>query len=122
LPIDEGGKMKRSFLLPPALLLTFCAIIALIGCESAIDSTTEADALNVAVPATVSGSLAVIDGEFAVLYQGSAWYVQGLANPGFAEGTALMITGEAVPILTKDAEGNSLFFGYYLQAETVTAN
>jgi hypothetical protein len=71
-----------------------------------------------AVPVTVTGPLVVIEGEYAVPYQGNPWYIKGLS--GIAEGAAVTITGEASPILDRDAEGNSLFFGYYLQAETVT--
>jgi hypothetical protein len=33
---------------------------------------------------------------------------------------SVTVTGEASPILDQDAEGNSLFFGYYLKAETLS--
>jgi hypothetical protein len=108
--------MKRSFIWAAALALSLCAAIALTGCESAIDPT--ADALNVgraaAAPVTITGPLAVVDGEYAVLYQGNPWYIKGLANPDIAEGSNLTVTGEASPILDRDDEDNSLFYGYYL--------
>jgi hypothetical protein len=67
-----------------------------------------------AVPVTITGPLAVVDGEYAVLYQGNPWYIQGFTNLDIAESPSLTVTGEASPILDRDDEGNSLFYGYYL--------
>jgi hypothetical protein len=113
--------MKRSLL--PVLTLAFAAI-AFIGCDSAIAPAVDTAGLNTSRSAatsgglsavTVSGPLAVIDGEYAVLYQGNPWYIKGLANPDFTEGSNLTVAGVVAPILDRDNEGNSLFYGYYLQ-------
>jgi hypothetical protein len=73
---------------------------------------------------TITGPIVNGDGAFAVLYQGNPWYVKGVSPLGVdpAEGEPATITGKAAPILDRDSEGNSLFFGYYLQAENITAN
>jgi hypothetical protein len=108
--------MKRSFIRAAAFVLSLCAAIVLTGCESAINPT--ADALNTgraaAVPVTISGPLAVLEGEYAVLYQGNPWYIKGPAKANIAEGSSLRVAGGALPILDRDEEGNSLFYGYYL--------
>ena len=100
------------------------AVIAFTGCDSAITPAVDTAGLNSSRSATtsgdlsavtVSGPLAVIDGEYAVLYQGNPWYIKDLANPDFTEGSNLTVAGEAAPILDRDDEGNSLFYGYYLQ-------
>jgi hypothetical protein len=130
--------MKRSFILPLAFMLAFCTVIAVAGCDNAITN-----AANTATPdtnravllqdvsgssdletATITGPIAVVDGAFAVLYQGSPWYVKGMSRFGvdLTEGETVVITGEATPILDRDNEGNSLFFGYYLQAESISVN
>ena len=120
--------MKRSLL--PALTLAFAAI-AFTGCDNAITPAVDTAGLNASRNAatsgdlsavTVSGPLAVIDGAYAVLYQGNPWYIQGLANPDFTEGSNLTVAGVAAPILDRDAEGNSLFYGYYLKVETVSVS
>ena len=107
----------------PALTLAFAAI-AFTGCDSAIAPAADAAGLNAGRSAiisgdlsavTVSGPLAVIDGEYAVLYHGNPWYIKGLANPDFTEGSNLTVAGVAAPILDRDDEGNSLFYGYCLQ-------
>jgi hypothetical protein len=127
--------MKRSFIL--AMTLTLFAAIAFIGCDSTVAPIADTAALNVSravttdtasdlKAVTITGPLAIVDGQYAVLYQGSAYYVKGLSRLGFntdtAEGTALRIEGEAAPILDRDAADNSLFLGYYLQARAVTVN
>jgi hypothetical protein len=123
--------MKCGFLL--GLLLTFCIVITFTGCDSAIGPTAETGALNTSRAATGSGDLeavtiigplAVIDGTFAVLYQGSPWYVKDVNRLGIdlAEGETVAIIGKAAPILDRDNEGNSLFFGYYLQAENISGD
>jgi hypothetical protein len=125
--------MKRSFIL--AMTLTLFAAIAFIGCDSAVVPIADTAALNVSrtvttdtisdlEAVTITGPLAIVDGQYAILYQGSAYYVKGLSRLGFSEalteGTTLTIEGEAAPILDWDDEGNSLFFGYYLKAFAVS--
>jgi hypothetical protein len=128
--------MKRNFI--PVLPLMIAAIIGFSGCDSAIGptaatarNTSRAAALDAArsgelEAVTVTGPLAVVDGEFAVLYQGSTWYIKGLSlladTPELAEGVTLTVTGEAAPVLDRDTEGNSLFFGYYLTVENLSIN
>jgi hypothetical protein len=118
------------------LILSLLAAIAFAGCDSAIGPTAETAALNIGRAAvldsgdleavTITGPLAVVGGAYAVLYQGSPWYVKGLSHltdtPELTEGATVTVTGEAAPILDRDGEENSLFFGYYLQAENITAN
>jgi hypothetical protein len=123
--------MRRSFILTFPLML-LVSVIAFTGCENGLSSAAGTAALNTGratadttgpefPAAIISGTLTVVDGVPMVQYQGNNYYVKGsLALPG--EGTALTITGEAVPILDRDAEDNSLFFGYYLKAEKVTVN
>ena len=120
-------------------MLTFGTVITLTGCDSAIGPTADTAALNTSravtadtnassdlLTVTVSGPLAIVDGAYAVLYQGNPWFVKGLsrlpAPAELAEGVTVTITGEASPILDQDAEGNSLFWGYYLKAETLSIN
>jgi hypothetical protein len=125
--------MKRTLLPGLALMLTFAAAMVFTGCESGLASKTDAAVLKVRQaaadvigpgefsPAAASGTLTVFDGEPVVQYQGNNFYVKGsLVIP--EEGTAVTITGEAAPILSQDEEGNSLFFGYCLNAATVTVN
>jgi hypothetical protein len=125
--------MKRSLLPGLALILPLVAAIVFTGCDSGLASKTDTAALNVGraavgaigpgtfSPAAVSGTLTVFDGEPVVRYQGNNFYVKGsLPIPG--EGTAVTITGEAAPILGQDEEGNSLFFGYYLNAGKISVN
>lgn len=116
------------------VLLALFAALAFIGCDNAITPAQDA-ALNTGRAAavldttapddttavTISGTVAVIDGAYAVLYQGNAYHVKGLSrlSVDLAEGADVTVTGEAAPILDKDAEGNSLFWGYYLKAESV---
>jgi hypothetical protein len=129
--------MKRNFLPGFALMLTFGTVIALTGCGSAISPTPLALTTGRAITAnaaisgdlsavTITGPLAVIDGAYAVLYQGNPWFVKGLSRLAvpteLAEGVTVTVTGEASPILDQDAEGNSLFLGYYLKAETLAVN
>jgi hypothetical protein len=130
--------MKQSFILPLAFMLVFCTVIALTGCDSAISNAADAAVLHSKRSAllqnasgsgdletvTITGSIAVVDGAFAVLYQGNPWYVKGVSPLGVdpAEGEPITITGKAAPILDRDNEGNSLSFGYYLQAENISAN
>jgi hypothetical protein len=134
----EKTNMKRSFRLPLAFMLVFCTVIAVTGCDSAIINTADTAALYVNRSAllqnvsgsgdletiTITGPIVVVDGAFAVLYQGSPWYVKGVSRLGLglAEGEPVTITGKAAPILDRDNEGNSLFFGYYLQAENISVN
>ena len=125
--------MKRNFLPGFVLLLTFATVIAFTGCSSAIGPAVDTAVLDTARAAIVSdtadleavaiiGPLAVVDGAYAVLYQGNPWFVKGLsrlaAPAELVEGVIVTITGEASPVLDRDAEGNSLFWGYYLKAET----
>ncbi|MDR3115672.1 MAG: hypothetical protein LBU25_09155 [Treponema sp.] len=116
--------MKGSFI--PALLLSFCTAITFTGCDGAIAPTADIAPLNPSGPgegsaAAISGTLTLVEGTPVVQDQGNNYYIKGsLPMPG--EGTALTVTGEAAPILGRDAEGNSLFFGYSLKAETVTLN
>jgi hypothetical protein len=126
--------MKQSFILPLAFMLVFCTVIAITGCDSTITNTADAAVLHANRSAllqtgsdsndletvTITGSVVVVDGAFAVLYQGNPWYVKGVSHFGVVP--AITITGKAAPILDRDSEGNSLFFGYYLQAENITAN
>ena len=125
--------MKRSVLPCLALLLTLVTATAFTGCESGLTPKTNTAVLNVSRAAvgtvgpgefssvTVSGTLTVFGGVSVVQYQGNNFHVKGsLPIPG--EGTAVTITGEAAPILGQDAEGNSLFFGYYLNAAAVAVN
>jgi hypothetical protein len=131
--------MKQSFLPGFALMLTFGTVIAFTGCDSAIGPAADTAALNTSrtvttgasasgdlSAVTVSGPLAVVDGAYAVLYQGNPWFVKGLsrlvAPAELTEGVTVTVTGEASPILDKDPEGNSLFWGYYLKAETLSVN
>jgi hypothetical protein len=130
--------MKRSFILPLAFMLAFCTAIAVTGCDSAITNaanTTTPDTNRAALLQNISGSsdletvtitgpIAVVDGAFAVLYQGSPWNIKGMSRLGLdlTEGETVTITGKAAPILDRDSEGNALFFGYYLQAENINVN
>jgi hypothetical protein len=127
--------MKHGFLL--GLLLTFSIVVTFTGCDSAIGPTAETATLNASRTAildtagsgdletvTIIGPLAVVDGAFAVLYQGSPWYIKGVSRLGIDlnGGETVAITGKAAPVLDRDSEGNSLFFGYYLQAENIIVN
>jgi hypothetical protein len=129
--------MKRNFLAGFTLLLTFGTVIVFTGCDSAIHPVAEAVALDTARAAivsdtvdfkaiTITGPLAVVDGSHAVLYQGNPWFVKSLsrlaAPAKLTEGAIVTITGESSPILDQDSEGNSLFWGYYLKAETLSVN
>jgi hypothetical protein len=123
--------MKQSLL--PALTLVLSITITFTGCGNGL--SPEAGAARAAVDnagsqspaaATVSGPLAIIDGAFTVLYQGNVYHIKGLGDLAsdidIAEGADLTIKGETVPILDRDTGGNSLFYGYYLQAEQVSLN
>jgi hypothetical protein len=130
--------MKRSFILPLAFMLVFCTVITVTGCDNAITNAADTADLHTNRGAlfqnvsdsndletiTITGPIAVVDGAFAVLYQGSPWYVKGVRRLGvdLAEGEPATITGKVAPILDRDNEGNSLFFDYYLQAENITVN
>lgn len=114
----------------PALVLTIAAITGFSGCDSAVGPTAEGAAMNtgrtVTAPApadpggletvTVTGPLAVIDGAFAVLYQGNPYYIKDSVIADLAEGTIVTVVGERTLILDRDAGGNSLFWGYYLES------
>jgi hypothetical protein len=130
--------MKRSFIL--ALVLMTATIIGFSGCDSAIGPGVETAVLNNARAAavlnangpgtleavTITGPLAVVDGAYAVLYQGSPWYVNNLSRladtPELTEGATATVMGERSPILDQDSEGNSLFLGYYLTVENLSVN
>jgi hypothetical protein len=138
----KGGEMKRNFLLAFVLLLPFGAIITFTGCDNAMGYAAETAALDTARAAavsdaaadlgvlTITGPLAVIDGpedlhrSFAVLYQGNPWFIKGLsrlrAPAELAEGAIVTVAGKASPILGRDGEGNSLFWGYCLEAEVLS--
>jgi hypothetical protein len=120
--------MKRNLL--PALTLILS--ITFTGCgnglspEAAARAAVDSTGSQGPAATTVSGPLAIIDGAFAVLYQGNVYHIKGLgdfaSDIDIAEGTDLIIKGETAPILDRDTEGNSLFYGYYLQAEKVSLN
>lgn len=132
--------MKTSTMGFGLFMLALCAAVAFIGCDNAMTGAADTAALDTGRAAaifdaaasddttavTVSGTVAVIDGAYAVLYQGNAYHVKGLTrlagSPELAEGAEVTITGKAAPILDRDAEGNSLFYGYYLKAETIAVN
>jgi hypothetical protein len=126
--------MKRSFVSALVPILAPFAAIALIGCESTLDTPQGVVAVNAAravtgtvspgefSAVTASGVVTLVDSAPVIQYQGNNYYLkgEGVTFPG--EGTEVTITGEAAPILGQDTEGNSLFFGYYLQAGNVTLN
>jgi hypothetical protein len=119
--------MKRSFLPDFALMLLFGTVIALTGCGSAISPAADTAALNTgrAITAdagtsgdlsavTITGPLVVVDGAYAVLYQGNPWFVKGLSRLAvpaeLAEGVTVTIMGEASPILDQDAGRLPIFW------------
>ncbi|MHB9292099.1 hypothetical protein Holit_01187 [Hollandina sp. SP2] len=106
------------------LMLSFWASLAFIGCESSLGPAAEATGLDTdrAAGVRISGPLEVMDRGYAVLYQGSPWYIDGLSDSDLVPGSTLTVTGEARPLLGQDEAGNSLFYGYYLYADAGRVN